>query len=255
MAVVYLILNKENLKAYIGKTVDFKRRKREHLNELRKGVHTNSHLQSAFNKYSEECFEFTILEECNKELLNEKEVYWINFFGGFNSPNTYNLCEGGIGGIFSAEVLKKLNGRHHTEASKKKMSDARKGIKLDLSEEQRRAIGERNKKYLTGRKHTEKSKEKMSVSVRNAYNESTSWGMSGKTHSEETKKKISMSEKGKIVTPETRIKISTALKNPTAETRKKMREGRIGKTLSEETKKKISESVKRTKQLKKKEVL
>lgn len=77
-------------------------------------------------------------------------------------------------------------------------------------------------------------------------------GATGKPMSDEHKKKISESNKGKIVSEETRMKQSISHKNPSEETRKKMRENHCdmsgdkhplwGKQRSEETRKKISDA-------------
>lgn len=71
----------------------------------------------------------------------------------------------------------------------------------------------------------------------------------GKHHTEESKAKISAVHKGKIISPETRTKMSEAHKNPSPETRKKLSEARTGeknpfygKHHTPETKAKISEA-------------
>ena len=61
---IYIIRNKINSKFYIGSTKNFHVRKLRHFNELRKNKHHSVHLQRAFNKYSEENFEFIIIETC-----------------------------------------------------------------------------------------------------------------------------------------------------------------------------------------------
>ena len=68
----------------------------------------------------------------------------------------------------------------------------------------------------------------------------------GTKHSEEAKKKISETHKGKIVSEETRKKMSEAKRNISEETRKKISEGNKGKNLgkkhNEETKIKIGQA-------------
>ena len=191
---IYQIKNSETGKCYIGQTTDFKRRKREHLNELRKHKHSNLYLQNAFDKYGEDCFEFTILEECDKEQANEREIFWLNNFGGFASYDNYNLCQAGGAKGISEETREKLRSKTVSEETRRKMSEAKKGIKLNLTDEQRKRIGERNRQNFSGRRHTEESKKKMSESLKASASRHSSWGMTGKHHSEETKKKISESE-------------------------------------------------------------
>ena len=60
-------------------------------------------------KYGKENFNKQIIEKCdNKELLNEREIFWIKELNSFN-PNGYNLHEGGIGGdTFTNNINKEL---------------------------------------------------------------------------------------------------------------------------------------------------
>jgi len=57
-----MIVNNVNGKKYIGSTKKFKKRKRDHWYKLNKDKHTNPFLQSAWNKYGEDAFCFTVLE-------------------------------------------------------------------------------------------------------------------------------------------------------------------------------------------------
>lgn len=70
---IYKIMNKCNNKCYIGSSIIIENRKIVHFSSLRGGYHHNKHLQSSFNKYGEENFEFFIIEECCEEVLFEKE--------------------------------------------------------------------------------------------------------------------------------------------------------------------------------------
>lgn len=75
---VYKIVNTKNKKIYIGSTTDsFKRRLRTHINKLRINKHPNSHLQSSWNKYGEDVFEFQILEclENNDSIFDLEQKY------------------------------------------------------------------------------------------------------------------------------------------------------------------------------------
>ena len=112
---IYEIKNIINQHRYIGQTKNFYTRKRKHMNDLKKNKHKNDYLQNAWNKYGEKNFEFNIIEICDILDLDEKEIYWINYFNSFH--NGYNLCEGGNGQIC----------RELSEYSKSKISKANKG--------------------------------------------------------------------------------------------------------------------------------
>lgn len=90
---IYKIENILNNKVYIGQSVDIEKRWSVHKAELKNNYHHNTHLQSAWNKYGEESFEFSIVEECNADQLNQCEIYWIDDFDSYE--NGYNLTPGG----------------------------------------------------------------------------------------------------------------------------------------------------------------
>ena len=90
---IYCIENLINGKRYVGQSIDVYRRWSSHRNES--VVSRDYFLYQAFRKYGIENFCFFILEECNEEALNEREIYWIKQFDTFN--NGYNMTLGGAG--------------------------------------------------------------------------------------------------------------------------------------------------------------
>ena len=90
---IYKIENLLNGKVYIGQSVDITKRWSTHVAELNNNCHHNIHLQNAWNKYGEENFEFSIVEECDISQLNQREIYWISKFN--SCKNGYNLTSGG----------------------------------------------------------------------------------------------------------------------------------------------------------------
>ena len=94
MAYIYKITNIINNKLYIGKTVNtIEKRFNQHKNESKTERAKNRPLYRAINKYGIENFEIEIIEECNYDILNEREIYWINYYDTYN--NGYNATLGG----------------------------------------------------------------------------------------------------------------------------------------------------------------
>jgi len=98
---IYCIENLINGKLYIGSAIGHYRRKGQHFYMLRRNIHWNSHLQSAYNKYGEENLDFKVLEFIETLLdLSEKETFWIKKLNSTNREFGYNIridCETNLG--------------------------------------------------------------------------------------------------------------------------------------------------------------
>lgn len=106
---IYCIENLENSKKYVGQSNDIYKRWYQHKNDLNSNKHHNEHLQSAWNKYGEKSFKFYIIENCENNLLNEREIYWINKLNSYINKNGYNLTFGGDGGkSLEPEIIQKI---------------------------------------------------------------------------------------------------------------------------------------------------
>lgn len=74
---IYEILNIKNNKRYIGQSIHIRNRLFKHISMLRNNNHICKHLQSSWNKYGEENFQFKVIEYCNIEDLDKKEDFYI----------------------------------------------------------------------------------------------------------------------------------------------------------------------------------
>lgn len=90
---IYKITNKITNECYIGQSRNILKRWQDHYYKLDTDRTKNLHLYRAFKKYGFENFNFEIIEKCSIEQLNEKEVYWIQYYDSYN--NGYNLTPGG----------------------------------------------------------------------------------------------------------------------------------------------------------------
>lgn len=107
---IYKIENKINGKVYIGQSIDIEHRWSGHKSKLRNSKHQNDYLQKSWNKYGEDNFDFSVICECNKEDLDNKEIYYIDYYKSTDSKYGYNLREGGESGTMTETTIKKLRG-------------------------------------------------------------------------------------------------------------------------------------------------
>jgi group I intron endonuclease len=90
--------NSEKKKFYIGSAAStrknrsgFKARWMVHINCLKRKSHHSKKLQNAYNKYGKENLVFFIIEECNLDILYDREGFYINQYNSFK--NGYNCTE------------------------------------------------------------------------------------------------------------------------------------------------------------------
>ena len=144
MVGIYSITNKVTGAVYIGQSTDIQRRWMEHKTPKAKG---NDLLHGDMQKYGKENFELIVLEECEPEELNKRELFYIKRDEPF-----YNTV-----------------GKEVSEETKKNISEGTKRWWNGLSEEDQRKIIENN---LTGPKKghevTEETRKKISRKVSEA---------------------------------------------------------------------------------------
>ena len=186
---IYRIAHKVSGLCYIGQSGDIVSRWRRH------ATPNKSCIGQAIAAEPDN-FTFEILEECSKELLNERECHWIEFYNCIH-PLGYNKTSGGSS---STEV---------SEDTKQKISEAKTGNTCGK--------GNKGKKYGPP---SDEIKKKMSEAQK------------GKSHSDETKKKISEAGKNRApASDETRQKLSEAAKGKKLGPRSEETKRKISETL------------------------
>ena len=179
---IYQIKCRGNGKIYIGQTIDLDRRRYDHLRNLRRGTHHNHYLQRAFNKYGENSFEFSVLQECSMEELDKAEKDWITKFDSTNPLIGYNLESGGNPGKEVREERKeKKRGKNNKMFGKKLpkehidiLRSRNRGLHTELSEEDVASIKER----LAGGEKVSRlaSEYKLTISAVNKIKMCKNWG-------------------------------------------------------------------------------
>ncbi len=90
---IYAITNSTRNKVYIGSSVNCRKRINGHKHHLRKGKHHSPRLQNSWNKHGEIAFNFSIIEVVpNRDLLQEREQHWIDFYKSAISDYGYNIA-------------------------------------------------------------------------------------------------------------------------------------------------------------------
>jgi len=184
MPSIYKTTNLVNGKFYVGQDSN------DNPNYLGSGTY----LARAILKYERSNFVKEILEYCEKDQLNEREIFWIAKLK--SNEVGYNLTVGGDG----------FKGKH-TEESKLKMSKAKKGITPAwMSQDNAFEI---RSKGSSGRVESESHKQTISSSVKCFFDENPdtmkkAWkshpemGMTNKNHSNHSKELMSL-RKGRAI--------------------------------------------------------
>lgn len=178
---IYIWKNLVTKVVLVGQTQNFLRRKSQHLYDLRNNKHHNIHFQRAWNKYGEENFEFEILLECSIDDLTFNEQKYKEEYektiGVYNLSDCVEHPRRGIKSsletrqkISQAHIGKKRSdkhrenisksqtgsnnnffGKHHSEETKKKISELKKGHKQSKEAQEKKRIA--MKEYWRNRKN------------------------------------------------------------------------------------------------------
>lgn len=151
---IYCIENVVNGKKYIGKSITIETRYKEHISNLtNKNIKKdNRYLVFAWHKHGKDSFKYWTVEECPAETLDEKEKFYIQFFGAHITKNGYNLTWGGDN--FMA-------GQKLSEEHKHKISLAHIGRKKPKEAVIKSALAHKGKTPWLGKTHTFETKEKI----------------------------------------------------------------------------------------------
>lgn len=141
---------------YIGSAMDIHKRWEQHLLRLKRNKHHSQKLQRHYNKYGKNDLIFSILIGCEKTELINTEQYFIDVYQPYFNGRLK---------AYSNEGFK------HTEEAKRKIGESKKGVKnhnygKHLSAETRKKMSNSKKGISVnlGRKHTEEAKKKISLS-------------------------------------------------------------------------------------------
>lgn len=132
--VIYKIVNVNNGKVYVGQTIQFRKRLSKHYGCLCHNKHASTYLQKSFNKHGVDAYYIEILEITTKELICEREAYWIEKLNSSNKDKGYNILINTPSPWYGkrtpehcANISKGLTGKHPSEETRKKQSEARLG--------------------------------------------------------------------------------------------------------------------------------
>jgi group I intron endonuclease len=157
---IYVLLNCVNHNCYIGSTVNLLRRKNEHFRHLRAGKHSNAHLQSAYDLYGPDVFQFHVLEHVSHvEDLLTREQHFLD-----TRKPEYNLApvaDSGLGVIFSPEARAKLSAARRAYAGL--YNDLAKATEAARIANTSRKLSLEHIEKLRGKKHTPETLEKMRI--------------------------------------------------------------------------------------------
>jgi group I intron endonuclease len=161
---IYKITCLLNNQIYIGYSVNLEKREKSYKNN---NIPNQKHIKNSINSFGWENHKFEIIEYCEKNILKEKEIYWITYHNSF--INGLNGNRGGGGPITHTEEIKKI-----------------------ISEKSKNNKGKRINSHWKGKSKGEEFSKKVSMSLSN---KKSHW--KGKSRGEEFSKKLSKAKKGK----------------------------------------------------------
>lgn len=197
--IVYKTTNLLNGKIYVGKDES----DRDHY------LGSGYILKRAIEKYGKDNFKKEILETCDsRQVLEEREKYWIKESNATDPKIGYNVAEGGTGGntyfgktedemkLIKEKISNSGKGRVFSEEHRKRLSEFAKSRK-----------GNKPSKFK-GLKYEEYMTPDKAIEIRKKIKDARA----KQIMTDETKKKIGDSSRGKVLSEETKTKMSNAKK-------------------------------------------
>lgn len=161
--IIYKFTNNINGHSYIGQTINPKSRYQDHVGRVKK----NTGLDTAIAKYGAENFSYEVLYEtpelpCSqvKDLLNEKEIYYINKYDTYN--NGYNQTLGGKGtvGMPCSEKSKEFRKWYNAHRNELLSDETREKLRINaILNKDKMQSPEARKKMSEANRYIQKSEE------------------------------------------------------------------------------------------------
>jgi group I intron endonuclease len=195
-------------KVYVGQSVNIKKRWADY-----RGLWNCSEqfkLYNSLKKYGHENHVFTILEVCDRESIDEREVFCMQKFDCLNKSVGLNIRGGGGNKIHSEETRLKISaankGKKMSDESRLKMSISRKG-RIPWN----KGLLGSQEAWNKGKNHTPEHIENNRIAnIRRKDSDDVrmkkSAAAKGKPKSKEHAAKVGLAHRGKYVSPETREK-------------------------------------------------
>lgn len=109
---IYSIRTSVNNRIYVGSSINLWKRYKQHKNDLKTSIHHNVKLQRHVHKFGIDSLLFEIIEFCDKEILIEREQYWIDYHKAYDILTGFNInlkAESSIGVKRSDEYKKNVS--------------------------------------------------------------------------------------------------------------------------------------------------
>ena len=110
MICVYKIVNITTNEIYVGSTIDFNKRSKEHFRMLLHNKHHSIKLQRSYNKHGIVNFKIEVIEQCTQENKQEKEQYYIDTLKPSYNISLSSICPM-LGRKHSDETIIKFKSR------------------------------------------------------------------------------------------------------------------------------------------------
>jgi len=144
---IYMWENLINKKQYIGSSENLKKRFQQYFNTNHLIKDNCMQICRALLKYDYFNFSLTIIEYCSPDKCIEREKYYINLFG-----SEYNTIKD--------TTLPPMSGRTHSDKTKTKISDTKKGTNVsDKTKQIMSDIKKGSNHPMFGKNHTEETKQ------------------------------------------------------------------------------------------------